>query len=82
MTPQQAAEIRMRALRQIGHDCVSVHITADQVKDLACAYLDLEQRRAQIADLVPDALVDWACNYRPELHDKLIEIERLAKTVP
>ena len=58
----------------------------DNVLQLAGAYLsavkerdDLRRRLAEIAALVPPALVDGVCNYRPELHEKLEEIGEIAK---
>ena len=82
VTPDQVALIEQRAQRQVSYNRASMHITASEVADLTGAYQDLRRRLAEIAALVPPALVDWVCNYRPELHEKLEEIGEIAKLGP
>ena len=41
---------------------------------------DAERRLAEIADLVPAALVAWACHHRDDVRDALREVERLASS--
>ena len=41
---------------------------------------DAQRRLAEIAALVPDALLDWACNYRDKERKAWAEVERLASS--
>ena len=87
MTPDAAALFLSAALRQVDTGHCSTHITADQLAELATCYRckaarleDAERRLAEIAALVPDALLAWSCNYRDETREAWAEVERLATT--
>ena len=88
MTPDAATLFLTAALRQVDSGYCSTHITADQLAELATCYRckaarleDAERRLAEIAALVPDALLDWACNYRDKEREAWAEVERLSKSV-
>ena len=87
MTPDAATLFIAAALRQVDNGYCSTHITADQLAELATCYRckaarleDAERRLAEIAALVPDALLDWACNYRDKERKAWAEVERLASS--
>ena len=88
MTPDAATLFLTAALRQVDNGYCSTHITADQLAELATCYRckaarleDAERRLAEIAEIVPGALLSWACNYRDVEREAWAKVERLSKPV-
>ena len=64
MTPQAATLIVQKAQHQIDGKWCYTHITADELRDLARAYLDALQRLDTIAELAEDDDIRDLCDYR------------------
>ena len=84
MTPDKLTPIIQQAQhnQRAGWGWCFLH--PSQVVEMADAALrleDAERRLAEIAALVPDALLDWACNYRDKERKAWAEVERLSKSV-
>ena len=79
MTPEAAALLRDRAAKQIDNGRCAVHVTADQLAELATCYICLYKQREQIGQAAGKALLAWARNHRDTERELLGEIVEACK---
>ena len=79
MTPDTAALLLARAAKQVDNGQCAVHITADQLAELATCYICLCKQRKQVEEAAAKALLAWARNHRDTERELLGEIVEACK---